>query len=60
MPDPKEQSGFSIEYSSPDETQDDAEQLEQPDPIKIETELYGSGKPKRTIILAKITHDTHS
>jgi hypothetical protein len=60
MPEFNDQSGFSKEYSSPDETKIEVEQTEQPSLIKIDTELYGSGKPKRKIIRAKITHGNRS
>lgn len=33
-----------------------AEEKEEKEAIKVETEKYGTGKPKRTIIRAKITH----
>ncbi|MCL5267670.1 MAG: hypothetical protein M1469_06165 [Bacteroidetes bacterium] len=61
MPEGQDQSGFSEEYAPTDKTESatprPAAPAETVPTLNVEIESYGVGKPKRQIILAKITHD---
>ena len=57
MPEEKIQSGFSKEYTSTDKTETTPTKPTIPKPVDFEK--YGIGKPKRTVIRAKISYDKH-
>lgn len=63
MPEGQDQSGFTQEYAPKDKTEPAIQRpTAPPEPIPtvaVEIERYGIAKPKRTIILAEITHDKH-